>query len=46
MKKRNLFLILGLALTLGTGVAGGLSLNRGEAKKVRLLQQMEEFQLI
>ena len=34
MKKRNLFLTLGLALTLGAGVAGGLSLNRGETKEV------------
>ncbi len=34
MKKRNLFLTLGLALTLGAGVAGGLSLNRGEVKEV------------
>ena len=34
MKKRNLFLTLGLALTLGAGVAGGLSVNRGEAKEV------------
>ena len=34
MKKRNLFLTLGLALTLGAVVAGGLSLNRGEVKKV------------
>ena len=34
MKKRHLFLTLGLALTLGAGVAGGLSLNKGEAKEV------------
>lgn len=34
MKKRYLFLTLGLALTLGAGVAGGLSLNKGEVKKV------------